>query len=255
MNVQLVIPMAGQGSRFLKMKQSRRKPFIDILGKPMFIRVLDNLKSKLISSTQLVILPQDESEVLNFKNKFQAELNYNIITHETEGAACTVLQGLEALDVHSSLLVANADQIIDFSTEHFLNHCLESQLDGVILTMFANTDEWSYLKTDAEGLVTEVAEKKVISDQATVGVYYFKKTGDFITAAKQMINKNDRTNNEFYVAPVYNYLIAQNKKIGVYSIGSVHEKMFGLGTPEHLEKSVLNPRFREVINHDTPSCS
>jgi len=91
--------------------------------------------------------------------------------------------------------------------------------------------KWSYAKISKIGLVTEVAEKKVISDNATVGIYYWKKGSDYVKFAERMIKKNIRYKNEFYVCPVYNQAIKENKKILIEQI----HKMWGLGTPEDLE--------------------
>ena len=107
---------------------------------------------------------------------------------------------------------------------------VSKKVDGGILTFKAMHPKWSYAKTDKNGNVCEVAEKKVISNNATVGVYYWKHGEDFVKYAEQMIKKNVRVNNEFYVCPVYNEAIKDKKIIKIKNI----ESMWGLGTPEDL---------------------
>ena len=109
-------------------------------------------------------------------------------------------------------------------------------LDGAILTFEAIHPKWSYAKCNKEGFVTEVAEKNPISDIATVGYYYWKKGSDFVKYAEDMIEKDIRVNNEFYVCPVFNQAIEDNKEIRTFDI----PKMWGLGTPEDLKYYLEN---------------
>ena len=111
-----------------------------------------------------------------------------------------------------------------------------SKSDGYILTFESMHPKWSYIKVDQKNYVTEVAEKKPISNIATVGIYYWKHGKDFVKYAEQMISKNIRVNNEFYVCPVYNEAILDNKKIQKFDI----DKMWGIGTPEDLDYFVNN---------------
>ena len=135
-------------------------------------------------------------------------------------------------------MIANCDQYIDFDINNY--EWLESDKDGYIMTMKANDPKWSYIGVDKNNEVYKVIEKEVISDEATVGIYNFKMGRDFIKAAEKMIKKNDRVNNEFYVAPVYNYMIENKLKVGYFNIGSVGKGMHGLGTPEDLEDFLNN---------------
>ena len=151
----------------------------------------------------------------------------------TEGAACTVLLAREVIENDEALIIANSDQWVDCSADLFLN--FSKNQDGVIMTMEGHTPEWSYVRTDQKGFVVEVAEKKVISNTATVGIYYFKHGRDFTAAADAMIAAKDRTHQEFYVAPVYNYMIRNQARIITFNIGSVGNGMFSFGTPPLLE--------------------
>jgi len=151
----------------------------------------------------------------------------------TEGAACTVLTAISHINNDDEMIIANSDQFIEKSIDSFVETAHKKTADGLIMTFKASHPKWSYARTDANGKVLEVAEKKVISDNATVGIYYFKKGSDFVKGAESMIHKNIRSNNEFYVCPVYNELIIDGKDIFIDEINQ--EKMHGLGTPEDLK--------------------
>jgi hypothetical protein len=149
----------------------------------------------------------------------------------TEGAACTVLLGKEFINNDSPLVIANSDQFVEWSSLDFFYKMNEQNLDGGIVSFRSTHPKWSYAKTDNDDFVLEVAEKKTISDIATVGIYYWKKGSDFVKYAEQMIDKNIRVNNEFYVCPVYNEAILDGLKFKTFDV----PKMWGLGTPEDLD--------------------
>ncbi len=164
----------------------------------------------------------------------RGDLVFSPIDFVTEGAACTVLTSRRHLNPDAPLLIANCDQIVDFAVEDFIRDAITRDLDGSILC-FKDKDrdpKWSFARINQQGLVDEVKEKVAISDNATVGIYYFKRASDFINAATDMIARNERTNNEFYVCPVYNDLIREGARIGIYMIAP--EAMHGIGTPADL---------------------
>ena len=138
-------------------------------------------------------------------------------------------------------MTANCDQFIDFDINEYLDEINTRKLDGMIMTMKSSDPKWSYAKIDEKGFVTETAEKKVISKHATVGIYNFSNGRDFVEAAEAMISDNIRVNGEFYTCPVYNYLIKNKKKIGIFSIGEEYKGMYGLGIPKDLEFFIKNP--------------
>ncbi len=231
--------MAGEGSRFAKAGFEKPKPFIDVDGKPMIERVMDNLYYP--NANYILIGRKDhlekESELVNsISSKYNAQ--FIAIDKLTEGTACTVLFAKKAIDTNIPLLIANSDQIVDIDIAYFIDDCLDRKLDGSILTFKdkERNPKWSFAKTDENGFVMEVREKAAISEDATVGIYLFNKGKDFVSGAVQMIIENDRVNNEFYTCPVYNYLIKNFAKIGIYDIPM--DAMHGIGTPEDLEKYV-----------------
>jgi dTDP-glucose pyrophosphorylase len=154
----------------------------------------------------------------------------------TEGAACSTLLAKQFIDNENSLIIANSDQYIDWNSNECMYAFSADNIDGGILTFDASHPKWSYAKLGPNGFVTEVAEKKVISNMATVGVYYWKKGSDYVRYAEDMISKNIRVNNEFYVCPVFNQAIEDGKKIKIKQV----EKMWGIGTPEDLKYFLEN---------------
>ncbi|EAH7997308.1 lipopolysaccharide biosynthesis protein [Campylobacter jejuni] len=231
----IVIPMAGLGSRFVKAGFDKPKPFIDVLGKPMITRVLENLKykdAKYILIARKEHLIQEKKLVDEIKNNFNAE--FIGIDKLTEGTACTVLYARKYINNDTPLMIANSDQIVDINIADFINDSLNRSLDGSILTFIdkEKNPKWSFAKLNND-LVMEVREKEAISEFATVGIYFFNKGKIFVESAIDMIIENDRVNNEFYTCPVYNYAIKNGAKIGIYNID--FSKMHGIGTPKDLE--------------------
>jgi NDP-sugar pyrophosphorylase family protein len=232
----LVIPMAGEGSRFVKAGYKLPKPFIDVCGKPMIWRVLENLDYTafdvvlLARKEHLESQPEGAATLMN-------EQGFRIVEVDrlTEGSVCTILLARREINRNAPLLIANCDQIVDFNCGKFVKDCLDRKLDGSILVFKepGRNTKWSYARVDDKGLVTEVREKVAISELATVGIYFFAKAAYFIDAAIDMIARNDRVNNEFYTCPVYNYMIAQGQRVGIYEIPQ--NAMHGIGTPEDLD--------------------
>ena len=235
-NLNVLIPMAGAGSRFEKAGYVFPKPLIEVNGKPMIQVVVDNLG---IEANYIFIVQKSHKEKYNLDSVLNLIApNCKIVEVDgmTEGAACTTLLAEEYINNDKPLLMANSDQFVEWSSSKFLYKMQEQDLDGGILSFSSTHPKWSYAKVDENGHVTEVAEKKPISNCATVGIYYWKRGSDYVKYAKQMIEKDIRTNNEFYVCPVFNEAVGDNKRVSVFNI----EKMWGLGTPEDLNYYVDN---------------
>jgi beta-phosphoglucomutase-like phosphatase (HAD superfamily)/dTDP-glucose pyrophosphorylase len=228
MNV--LIPMAGAGSRFASAGYTFPKPLIEVNGKPMIQVVIENLNIE-ANYTFVVRKEHYEKYSLQYLLTLIAP-NCNIIQVDslTEGSACTTLLAKEFINNDYPLLLANSDQFMQWNSNESLYAFNADGIDAGILTFKATHPKWSYAKIGEDGFVSEVAEKKPISDNATVGVYYWNKGSDYVKYAEQMIEKNIRTNNEFYICPVFNEAIADGKKIRIKEI----ERMWGIGTPEDL---------------------
>jgi len=235
-NMNVLIPMAGAGSRFEKAGYTFPKPLIDVKGKPMIELVVRNLN---IEANFIYIVQKSHRE------KYNLDVLLNLITPNctiievngiTEGAACTALLAKEYINNDSPLFFANSDQFVEWDSSEFMYKMQETDCDGGIVTFESTHPKWSFAKVNELGLVTEVAEKNPISNIATVGYYYWKYGSDFVKYAEKMIDKNIRVNNEFYVCPVFNQAIEDNKQIRIFNV----QGMWGLGTPEDLNYYLEN---------------
>lgn len=240
----IVVPMAGRGSRFADAGYTMPKPLIDVHGRPMIEYVTKNIAPN-CEHRFIYICQQEHLEKFDLENRLKVIAPGCIVItvdHITEGAACTVLLAQDYIDNNDALMIANSDQYVDTDINAYLTAMKEN--DGLIMTMPAADPKWSFIKYDENGLVTMVREKEVISNEATVGIYNYKCGSDFVKYARQMIEKNIRVNNEFYVAPVYNEMIEDGMKIVFNNVGA---KMFGLGIPEDLEAFLQNPISKNVF--------
>lgn len=233
--INIVIPMSGAGTSFIQAGYTFPKPLIDINGKPMIQIVIENLTPKIEHNFIFVYKKEYDKYSLHqiFNNTARGFRAIPLIA-PTQGALCSVLNAVDYINNDQELIVANADQLIDIAIDDFINFARASYADGVIMTFNSQHPRWSYARVDKTGNVLEVAEKKVISDQATVGIYYFKKGSSFVKASFSMIEKNIRFNNDFYVCPVFNEMVLSGKKIINWEIKQ--SQMHGLGTPEDLNR-------------------
>lgn len=239
----IVVPMAGHGSRFAKAGYTAPKPLIPVHGMPMIELVIHNLRP---SRPHRFIFVCQASHVDQFQLDRRLEqwapgCEVRSVDAVTEGAACTVLLTRDIIDTDQPLMIANCDQYVDMMIDDYLTAADAPGADGMIMTMIDNDPKWSFVGFDERGRVSQVVEKTVISDQATVGIYNFARGRDFVAGADAMIGKNLRVNNEFYVAPVYNELIGNGASIRTHSIGTASAGMYGLGIPLDLEAFIALP--------------
>ena len=245
----VVIPMAGEGSRFRDAGYKTPKPFIPVGDKPMIQWVIENilprkipldhykLKFHLIVRTSHV--KGNQLDKLFWDVPSNVSYTYHTTDGLTEGAACSVLLAEEEINNNDPLLIVNSDQYLEWDPDIFYKCLLNPEYDGTILTFYQPDPQdvkWSYAKVNREGSVAEVQEKKWISPYATVGLYGWRKGKDFVNYAKQMIKKNIRVKNEFYVCPVYNEAIEDGQTVRV----KLCSGMWGLGVPEDLQKFQKN---------------
>lgn len=243
--LQILIPMAGAGTRFAKLGYKLPKPLIDVKGKPMIQRVVESLN---LDAKYIFLAQKSHCEEYNLKSFLNCITNYNCeivpVDGITEGAACTTLLAKKHINNSDPLLIVNSDQYVDWDSSEFMYYTIcRPHLDASILTFRANETKWSYAQLNKDGFVERVAEKQVISDLATVGIYYWKQGSAYVSCAEEMIQKNIRVNHEFYVCPVFNQAIERGMKITTFDVKS----MWGMGTPEdlkifldHISSSALN---------------
>ena len=198
----VVIPMAGKGSRFANAGYTFPKPLIEVFGKPMIQLVVENLN---IDANFTFIVQKEHYEKYNmgpFLKMLKPGCNIIQTDGVTEGAACTVLLTKDIINNDNPLLIVNSDQYLDWNSNEAMYAFSADGIDGGILTFESISPKWSYAAIGDDGFVKDVREKEVISREATCGIYYWRRGGDFVRFAEQMVQRNLRVNNEFYVAPV-----------------------------------------------------
>ncbi|MBK86642.1 MAG: glycosyl transferase family 2 [Flavobacteriaceae bacterium] len=246
--INIVLPIAGRGSRFAEEGFKLPKPLINVHEKPMIEVVVNNIRPDREHRFIFVAL-KDHLDHLGMKetlNRIAPGCIIIPVTEVTQGAACTVLLAQRYIDNNDQLMIANSDQWVNIDINNYLSIMDDKNTDGLIMTMWADDPKWSFVGLCKDGNVNKVVEKEVISNEATVGIYNFRKGSDFVMAANQMIVKNLRVNNEFYVAPAYNEMISNEAKISIYNIGKEYDGMYGMGIPSDLEKFVLNPVSKNI---------
>jgi NDP-sugar pyrophosphorylase family protein len=233
--------MAGRGSRFADVGYRVPKPMIEVKGKPMYAWAVDSMPLKLARRVIFICLDEHlkgfglEEDI----RKRYAQLDPVILplSKVTEGQACTVLEAREYIDRPEPLIIYNADTWCRTALEETLPK-LPADVAGVLGVFDAPGDKWSFARTDERGRVVEVAEKKRISNHASTGLYHFTSGAEFVRQADAMIAANERVNREFYVAPVYNRLIAAGREVRI----DVAREVWVLGTPEDLAHFHANYR-------------
>ncbi|ENI4228174.1 glycosyltransferase family 2 protein [Pseudomonas aeruginosa] len=235
--LQIIVPMAGAGSRFAVAGYKDPKPLIPVRGVPMIKVVIDNLTPNR-NHKFIFICQAAHVEAYGLREKLGAwapgceivELN-----GVTEGAACTVHAAKALIDNEHPVMIANSDQFVDLDIDDYLAAMDNAAADGIIMTMKADDPKWSFVGFNEMGTINRVVEKEVISDEATVGIYNFRSGHQLIEAIEQMFQKDLRVNGEFYVAPAYNEIIEKGARIIHYTVGSEGQGMYGLGIPADLD--------------------
>ena len=233
MNV--LIPMAGRGKRFSNVGYDLPKPLIKIDHRTMLEHAINTLD---IDGEYVFIVREYENrdynrEVKSILRKSKPNCKILLIDYITEGPACSALLARDYINNDQELVIANCDQIMWWSGNRFIDYVRSNNFDGAVVTYTTDTPKNSYAKVDLKGNVVEIAEKKVISNIGLNGIHYWKRGQDFIDSAEEMMKSNDRVNDEFYIAPTYNYMIKNNKTVGFYHIPN--EQHNAVGVPLDLE--------------------
>jgi beta-phosphoglucomutase-like phosphatase (HAD superfamily)/dTDP-glucose pyrophosphorylase len=229
--IKVLIPMAGEGSRFKNVGYKDIKPMIKINNKTMIQIVIENIG---IEAEYIFIVRREDEDLYGITeliSKYVKQSKVVIQDEKLPGAAASSLLAKELIDNDDHLVIANIDQYIDDDINLIINNFILKGVDGGILT-FENSDpKWSYVKNNDFGTIDAVAEKNVISNEATCGIYFWNKGSDYVKYSNKMIEKNIKTNNEFYICPVYNEAIGDQKLIISHRVKAMH----GMGTPDDLE--------------------
>lgn len=234
----ILIPMAGRGSRFLEEGYETPKPFINVNGRPMIEAVLENIDPTyqnviiLALEEHLKVFKKDLVDLLDIYCKSWKIISVNQIT---EGAACTALLAKDFINTNDPLIITDCDHIVDeYDDSSHYQKAMEffqtNDCQAGFTCFLSDNPKWSYVKIKDNGLVTEVVEKQAISSLANTGEYYFTKGKNFVKAAEHMITTNDRVRNEFYIAPSIKNIIIEGGKVMAFMVNN----MVGLGTPADL---------------------
>lgn len=243
----ILISMAGAGKRFEQVGYSKSKPLIDILGMPMIEHAIKSLGI----TGQFIFFIQEKERytLIPLLRRIVPDCKIIELNYITQGAACTCLLAKEYINNDIPLVITNCDQILEWNADKFLDYCKES--DGCVVTYFADTDKNSYIQLDSNGNGVLLAEKEVISTHSLNGVHYWKHGKYFVDSAEELISKNIRANNEFYVSLTYNMMIQKGLRVTAYSLPK-EDKHFSVGTPEHLTEYLeYKNSLVEIVKIDT----
>jgi NDP-sugar pyrophosphorylase family protein len=219
--INIIIPAAGSGQRFVDAGYDKPKPLIEVAGLPMLEQVIRNIIPK--SPSKFIIIHRLDADT--WENDVHVWLK---LDKPTRGALDTLMYAIKYVPESEGLLLANCDQLVDFDVDDFIKSAKDK--DGALVTFKSNKPHHSYVKTNDKGIITSIVEKEVISNQAVTGVYYFKHAADFFIAAEQVIASDLRTKGEFYVSSAIDLMVKDGYKLGIYEAPSAM-----LGTPEELQ--------------------
>jgi NDP-sugar pyrophosphorylase family protein len=243
--IQLIIPAAGAGTRFREVGLSVPKPLIEIGGYPMILWVMSNFELSEDDSVVIVCQKADElpSKLESYLSGFRCNVDFVEIEGLTTGPASTVELAIPLLNPIRPIVVANSDQYVSGDLSEFMSCIRSANYSGTILTMLASGKKWSYIGRDTYGNISRVVEKIEISDEATVGIYSWANLEILEKSITYLKSNNLLVNNEFYIAPSYNYLIAKDLSINCVSVGHHGDRVHGLGTPSDLAEFLNHVNF------------
>jgi NDP-sugar pyrophosphorylase family protein len=235
----IVMPMAGLGSRFREAGFKVPKPLIDVRGRPMYAWATESLPLENSSRLIFILLasqPEFPDLQRDIETRYAARRPVVLSVPElTAGQAITVLRARELIENDQPLLIHNADTAFDTDSD-WTEKAYAENLDGALLVFPSQEKRWSFSRANEAGFVEEVREKEVISPWATTGTYWFRRGADFVHAAEARFHSGKREASEFYVGPLYNDLIAAGAKVRNFPI----RKLYCFGTPDDLKDTLRN---------------
>jgi NDP-sugar pyrophosphorylase family protein len=246
--VNIIIPMAGRGQRFLDAGYTTPKPLLRVGDKEIIAHIIDSMK---VPSAQFIFIVREDhcNEYELDKKLLEIEPNAIIvkINEITQGSVCTVLLAKDHFNDNNPVIIKDCDEITNWNPHHFFEFVERNKADGAIVTIHTDRPSFSFSRVDSKGYIVETAEKRAISNYGSVGIYYFARGNELIKYAQKMIDKNIRVNNEFYTAPVYNQYIQDLKVILNYPVA----ELFGLNTPEEFLEN--RKKVLEFLESKNPS--
>lgn len=236
----IVIPMAGLGSRFSDAGYETPKPFIEIEGKPMILQAVETLGFE----GQYIFIIRKDKTIKNRMMEIFPKSKIIEVDYLTDGPASSVMLAKEHINNDKELIVANCDQIMWWDADTVIKQIRVMDYDGVVVTYHETTPKNSYARINRRGYVTKMAEKQVISNVSLNGIHYWKKGKYFVESTESMVEKNIRFNNEFYVSLTYNQMIEKGLKVGIYHIPNEFHN--AVGTPDD-----LNRYFEKISTYES----
>ena len=232
--INILIPMAGLGSRFSNDGFKNIKPLIPLNGKTFIEWSIDSVDFQTVATQFIFVILEEHSSILcsHLKN-IKSDCIIITVPELTRGAVETALAGEEYINNDEPLIITNSDQIFEWDKEKYINYLKESNTNADVVVVNANNDKFSYIELDENNYGTRLTEKEVISDNALVGIHFWKKGKDFVNSGKELIKRNIRAKNEFYISLSYNLLIENDIKVTCYKLGE-HEKYLSIGTPDQV---------------------
>lgn len=234
--INILIPLAGKNQFFPEAECPFPKPLIEFNGKTMIEHIIDNFSTIQKEKQFIFIVNSEDCKKHHLDNVLNILTNHTCkiikLDNETKGAACSALMAVEHIDNEIPLIISNADQLFDICLDEVISSFDNS--DAGVITFESIHPRWSYVRLDSENRVTETAEKRPISKSAIAGFYYFKNGSDFINSSSKMIKKDASVNGLYYVSPVLNEMVLENKTINVFKIENTKYHTFY--TPQKIKE-------------------
>jgi dTDP-glucose pyrophosphorylase len=189
-------------------------------GIPLIQHLVENCLA-LDPARIVCMLPKDDVGKYHLRNMLQQMTpvaTVQAVQALTMGAACTALLAAESIDNADELLIINCNELLDDSLHNIVCGFRRDQCDAGVVIFKSLHPRYSFVRMDTEGYVTEAAEKNPISNHAVAGLYWFAHGSVFVEAVKEMIRKDARVNDAFYIAPALNELVLLHKKIGTFRV-------------------------------------
>jgi len=236
----IIMPMAGEGSRFLKEGWTTPKPLIELHGTPLFMRAIGSVSIEGVTMKYSFIVRQEHIERYHIDEQIRAiipEANVFSVEKTTRGAVETCLIAENVIDENDAVIVMDCD--LEFRSKAFLEGIKvilqqpSAEANGGMLVSFESQEpRYSYVEVDENMIVKRTAEKEVISSHALCGAYFFSSSRGFLKAAHRLMNEPAFTKPEYYVSLLYNYLLADGESVQL----ALMEEYYSYGTPEELSR-------------------
>lgn len=243
----LIMPMAGGGTRFANQEFNLPKPLIEIYDKPFFYWATQSITKFVDVASLTFVVLNEHIQKFNIDKRireYYPAASIEVIPHVLQGAVLTCMQGIKTTPDNTPILFNDCDHL--FLCNLFYDFCKKNrfqEVDGALLTFASKDAKYSYVAYGNDGNVNRTAEKEVISNDAICGAYYFKNKDVFSNSAK--IYLKNCSYNEYFISGIYNTMIIQNKKVCTFRTS----KHVSFGTPEEYEKAKVNDTYKMLIDN------